>query len=81
MADDVAAHLRRDGISARTVTTKLRYTDFSIRLARRRCPRRSTSPSGSASSPAGSSTGGSATAREHCASSGSASPASPVTGS
>ena len=31
MAADVAAHLRRDGISARTVTTKLRYTDFSIR--------------------------------------------------
>jgi DNA polymerase-4 len=31
MADDVAAHLRRDGLSARTVTTKLRYTDFSIR--------------------------------------------------
>src|SRR6187200_1890279 len=31
MADDVAAHLRRDGLSARTVTTKLRYSDFSIR--------------------------------------------------
>jgi len=31
MAEDVAAHLRRDGLSARTVTTKLRYTDFSIR--------------------------------------------------
>ena len=31
MAVDVAAHLRRDGLSARTVTTKLRYTDFSIR--------------------------------------------------
>ena len=31
MAQDVAAHLRRDGLSARTVTTKLRYTDFSIR--------------------------------------------------
>jgi DNA polymerase-4 len=31
MADSVAAHLRRDGLSARTVTTKLRYADFSIR--------------------------------------------------
>ena len=31
MADDVASYLRRDGLSARTVTTKLRYTDFSIR--------------------------------------------------
>ena len=31
MSADVAAHLRRDGLSARTVTTKLRYTDFSIR--------------------------------------------------
>jgi DNA polymerase-4 len=27
----VAAHLRRSGLSARTVTTKLRYADFSIR--------------------------------------------------
>jgi DNA polymerase IV len=31
MAADVAGYLRRDGLSARTVTTKLRYTDFSIR--------------------------------------------------
>jgi len=31
MAESVAAHLRRDGLSARTVTTKLRYADFSIR--------------------------------------------------
>jgi DNA polymerase-4 len=31
MADDVADSLRRGGLSARTVTTKLRYTDFSIR--------------------------------------------------
>jgi DNA polymerase IV len=31
MAADVASYLRRDGLSARTVTTKLRYTDFSIR--------------------------------------------------
>ena len=31
MAVDVAAYLRRDGLSARTVTTKLRYADFSIR--------------------------------------------------
>jgi DNA polymerase-4 len=31
MADDVASYLHRDGLSARTVTTKLRYTDFSIR--------------------------------------------------
>jgi DNA polymerase IV len=31
MAADVATYLRRDGLSARTVTTKLRYTDFSIR--------------------------------------------------
>ena len=31
MADDVATHLRRDRLSARTVTTKLRYSDFSIR--------------------------------------------------
>jgi DNA polymerase-4 len=31
MADEVAAHLRRSGQSARTVTTKLRYSDFSIR--------------------------------------------------
>src|SRR6187200_366299 len=31
MAGDVAAYLRRDGLSARTVTTKLRYADFSLR--------------------------------------------------
>jgi DNA polymerase-4 len=31
MADEVAGYLRRDGLSARTVTTKLRYADFSIR--------------------------------------------------
>ncbi len=31
MADRLADRLRRDGQSARTVTTKLRYTDFSIR--------------------------------------------------
>jgi DNA polymerase IV len=31
MAADVASYLRRDGLSARTVTTKLRYADFSIR--------------------------------------------------
>jgi len=31
MAADLAAHLRRDGKTARTITTKLRYTDFSIR--------------------------------------------------
>ena len=31
MADRLAEHLRRDGQAARTVTTKLRYTDFSIR--------------------------------------------------
>jgi DNA polymerase-4 len=30
-AADVAAHLRRSGLSARTVTAKLRYADFSIR--------------------------------------------------
>jgi DNA polymerase-4 len=30
-AANVAAHLRRSGLSARTVTTKLRYADFSIR--------------------------------------------------
>ena len=32
MAVEVAAHLQRDGLSARTVTTKLRYADFSIRI-------------------------------------------------
>ena len=31
MAVEVASYLQRDGISARTVTTKLRYSDFSIR--------------------------------------------------
>lgn len=31
MAVEVASYLHRDGISARTVTTKLRYSDFSIR--------------------------------------------------
>jgi DNA polymerase-4 len=31
MAGEVAAYLRRDGLSARTVTTKLRYADFSLR--------------------------------------------------
>ena len=31
MAVEVASYLRRDGLSARTVTTKLRYADFSIR--------------------------------------------------
>ena len=31
MAVEVASYLRRDGLSARTVTTKLRYADFSLR--------------------------------------------------
>ena len=31
MADDLAGRLARAGLSARTVTTKLRYADFSIR--------------------------------------------------
>lgn len=31
MAAEVAAQLRRSGLSARTVTTKLRYADFSLR--------------------------------------------------
>jgi DNA polymerase-4 len=31
MAEDVSASLRRGGLSARTVTTKLRYADFSLR--------------------------------------------------
>ena len=31
MADELAAHIQRKGLSARTVTTKLRYADFSIR--------------------------------------------------
>ncbi len=31
MADRLSAHLRREGLSARTVTAKLRYGDFSIR--------------------------------------------------
>ena len=31
MAGHVAEHLRRSGEAARTVTAKLRYTDFSIR--------------------------------------------------
>ena len=31
MADRLGAHLHREGLSARTVTTKLRYGDFSIR--------------------------------------------------
>ncbi len=31
MADQVGEHLARSGLSARTVTTKLRYADFSIR--------------------------------------------------
>jgi DNA polymerase IV len=31
MAAEVASYLQRDGLSARTVTTKLRYADFSIR--------------------------------------------------
>ena len=31
MAERLAEHLRRNGEAARTVTTKLRYTDFSIR--------------------------------------------------
>jgi DNA polymerase-4 len=31
MAREVAEHLQRSGRVARTVTTKLRYTDFSIR--------------------------------------------------
>jgi DNA polymerase IV len=31
MALDLGAHLLREGLSARTVTTKLRYADFSIR--------------------------------------------------
>ena len=31
MADELAAHMQRNGISGRTVTAKLRYADFSIR--------------------------------------------------
>jgi DNA polymerase-4 len=31
MATELAVHLQRSGLSARTVTTKLRYADFSIR--------------------------------------------------
>ncbi len=31
MAAEVAGHLQRTGRTARTVTTKVRYTDFSIR--------------------------------------------------
>ena len=31
MAERLGEHLRRDGLSARTVTAKLRYGDFSIR--------------------------------------------------
>ncbi|MEP7137925.1 MAG: DNA polymerase IV, partial [Chloroflexota bacterium] len=31
MATEVATYLHRDGLSARTVTTKLRYSDFSLR--------------------------------------------------
>ena len=31
MAEEISASLRRGGLSARTVTTKLRYADFSIR--------------------------------------------------
>jgi len=31
MAERVGAHMRRNGVSARTVTAKLRYADFSIR--------------------------------------------------
>ncbi len=31
MAERLAEHLQRDGLSARTVTTKLRYADFSLR--------------------------------------------------
>ena len=31
MAERLSGYLRRDGQAARTVTTKLRYTDFSIR--------------------------------------------------
>ena len=31
MSDRLADHLRRNGQAARTVTTKLRYADFSIR--------------------------------------------------
>ena len=31
MAGEVGAHMRRNGVSARTITAKLRYADFSIR--------------------------------------------------
>ncbi len=31
MSAEIAAYLHRDGLSARTVTTKLRYSDFSLR--------------------------------------------------
>ena len=31
MADELAAHMQRNGVSGRTVTAKLRYADFSIR--------------------------------------------------
>ena len=45
MSVEVGGHLRRRGLAARTVTAKLRYADFSIRSARRRCRPRSTTTS------------------------------------
>ena len=62
-----------NGQVARTVTTKLRYPDFSIRSRSTTLPVGSATRSGSASSPARCSTARSRTGRARCASSASAS--------
>ena len=81
MAADVAAGLVKRQLSARTVTTKLRYTDFSIRSRSTTSRHRSTRQTGSPSLRAGCSTAAYATARVRFGSSASASPGSRSTGS
>ena len=81
MANDLGEQLQRNGQSARTVTAKLRYTDFSIRAARRASTSGSTIPIGSESSRAPCSTAGCATGPARCDSWGSGSRASRIFGS
>ena len=59
MAVEVASYLQRDGISARTVTAKLRYADFSIRSRSTTLPTPVDEAERSATSPAACSTGAS----------------------
>ena len=69
MAARLAEHLAKQGLTARTVSTKVRYPDFQIRSRSFSLPVGTPTGSGSASSPAASSTARSATGPERSASS------------